>query len=153
MRSRNKTPKVKGVLPVDPLLRLIRRTQTDEDGCWNWMGTVSRDGYGRIRIGSRTDHSTRLVATHRLIYECFSGQIPSNLEIDHLCQNTRCVNPWHLEVVTHKGNMERGKNAQKHIAYMGMNSPRKTFTLGQVVDDIANPVVSPVQIIATNKSN
>ena len=104
---------MKGTQPIDPLLRLIRRTRVDEDGCWNWVGSVSRDGYGRIRIGSKTNGSSRLAATHRLIYECFSGKIPNNREINHLCQNTRCVNPWHLEVVTHKTNMSRGKHAQK----------------------------------------
>jgi hypothetical protein len=30
------------------------------------------------------------------------------MEIDHTCKNTRCINPSHLEVVTHRENLLRG---------------------------------------------
>ena len=35
------------------------------------------------------------------------GPIPDGREIDHLCRNHRCVNPDHLEPVTHLENMRR----------------------------------------------
>ena len=37
----------------------------------------------------------------------FKGPIPKDLVIDHLCHNTRCVNPDHLELVTKTENGKR----------------------------------------------
>ena len=34
--------------------------------------------------------------------------IPQDKEIDHLCRNRKCVNPNHLEIVTHRENCQRG---------------------------------------------
>jgi hypothetical protein len=35
------------------------------------------------------------------------GDVPSGYELDHLCRNTSCVNPSHLEAVTHHENLSR----------------------------------------------
>jgi len=45
---------------------------------------------------------------HRLSYEELVTEIPSGLELDHLCRNPACVNPWHLEPVPHRVNVLRG---------------------------------------------
>ncbi len=38
----------------------------------------------------------------------FKGPIPEGLELDHLCRVRHCVNPDHLEAVTHRENIRRG---------------------------------------------
>ena len=73
------------------------------DGCWQWAGSLVTQGYGVLRDGQRRQYA------HRLSYEHFKGPIPKGLEIDHLCRNRGCVNPDHLEAVTHKVNMLRGE--------------------------------------------
>ncbi len=111
MRGRNQATKVTGRKPIDPILRLMRRTQVDDDGCWRWTGGTFGTGYGQIGIGSRTDNSARQVSVHRVVYEHYFGKIPDNLTIDHLCRNKLCVNPHHLEVVTLKENVLRGEGS------------------------------------------
>jgi HNH endonuclease len=81
-------------------------------GCWIWMGNLSPEGYGRIGINRRKMYA------HRISYECFVGVIPSGLELDHKCRMRCCVNPEHLEPVTHRENGLRGisplaENARK----------------------------------------
>lgn len=69
-------------------------------GCWNWTGSKARHGYGQTFKGKK-------VAAHRAMYEMVHGNIPPGLEIDHLCRNKGCVNPAHLEAVTHTENVRR----------------------------------------------
>jgi hypothetical protein len=78
-----------------------------EDTCWHWQGCPNGAvGYGQISI-----HGRRVMA-HRLSYVMHKGPIPDGLEIDHLCRNPMCVNPAHLEAVTHRENVRRGKMGQ-----------------------------------------
>lgn len=72
-------------------------------GCWEWTAATHGTGpYGAFWDG------TKLVQAHRWAYEFFMGKIPDGLTIDHLCRNTVCVNPGHLEPVTHRENNLRG---------------------------------------------
>ena len=76
--------------------------------CWLWTGSVARrrGGYGQFRLASAG--RKRMVKAHRVAYELLVGPIPEGLEPDHLCRNPRCVNPDHLEPVTHHENVLRG---------------------------------------------
>lgn len=78
-------------------------------GCWVWSGAVSDKGkwvYGIVA------HHGKLHMAHRVMYERKVGVIPVGLELDHLCRNTRCINPSHLEPVTHRENIARSVNFQ-----------------------------------------
>jgi hypothetical protein len=71
------------------------------DGCWLWTASLNNKGYGEFRFQGRTS------LAHRVAYELLIGPIPEGLSLDHLCRNPRCVNPAHLEPVTHQENMRR----------------------------------------------
>lgn len=69
-------------------------------GCWEWM--ASTDGrYGVMRVNKR------LHKAHRVSYDFLVGPVPEGMELDHLCANTLCVRPDHLEPVTHSENLRR----------------------------------------------
>ena len=70
-------------------------------GCYLWYGGADRFGYGRAWDGKK------VVLAHRLAYELTRGPIQDGLELDHLCRIPACVNPDHLEAVTHRVNMTR----------------------------------------------
>lgn len=90
--------------PLPPKERITRNCSVDTRGCWNWH-SVAPDGYGRIGV------SYEKKLAHRVSYEDFVGKIPDGLELDHLCMNTRCVNPAHLEPVTGAENKRRAGSA------------------------------------------
>lgn len=71
--------------------------------CWLWRGYCDPKGYGYY---DRRDGSTR--RAHRIVYELVCGVIPDGLFLDHLCRKPSCVNPAHLEPVTHLENQRRG---------------------------------------------
>lgn len=75
-------------------------------GCWEWQKYIDRNGYARVYDPTRAK-GTRTQWAHRVYYERAKGQIPDRHEIDHVCQNTRCVNPDHLEAVTHAEHVAR----------------------------------------------
>ena len=88
--------------------------------CWylsNDPGKNHGTGYNLLTVSGKRWYA------HRLAYFLFKGEIPNGKEIDHVCHNVdpmcpggsvckhrKCVNPDHLEAVTKKTNILRGKS-------------------------------------------
>lgn len=76
-------------------------------GCWNWQRRLTEKGYASgKRPGIKTQRA------HRAIWIERNGPVPGGMELDHTCKNRRCVNPDHLEPVTHKINMIRSSSVE-----------------------------------------
>lgn len=90
--------------PVESAPDRFWRDVAKGDGCWTWVGST-RKQYGRIQVDGRA------VVAHRFAYELLVGPIPEGKTLDHLCRNTLCVNPDHLEPVTLEENIRRAHPA------------------------------------------
>lgn len=83
---------------------LFAQTRASEQGCWEWVGYRDPDGYGVAKVNGERYRA------HRVFYSVFVGPLEPLLVIDHLCRNTSCVNPRHLEQVTARTNTLRGSS-------------------------------------------
>lgn len=80
---------------------------TDKSGeCWIWTGNKHPSGYGMLTWEGRPRYA------HRLWFEQLHGQVAAGMDIDHMCRNPSCVNPAHLQAVSHKQNGENQTNLQ-----------------------------------------
>lgn len=94
-------------------------------GCWLWRGFVDKCGYGKS-MNSLYPGET---LAHRLSWMHHRGLIPSGCEIEHTCKTRNCVNPEHLEAITHQENVARAvaegaykinhRNARKELCMRG----------------------------------
>lgn len=71
-----------------------------DTGCWVWSGHVAQNGYGKLRDNGKQ------VYAHRFSWSLRHGEIESDIVIDHLCYNTRCVNPDHMRACTSAENTQ-----------------------------------------------
>lgn len=86
---------------LKPLVKLGRAPAD----CWQWLGRVQPNGYGKKQYCGRT------VLAHRWMWLQLFGPIPEGLVINHKCGTRACVNPAHLEVVTQAENCRHGITA------------------------------------------
>lgn len=72
--------------------------------CWRWTASRNQTGYGTFKLGPKT------MTAHVVAYEWMVGPVGDGLDLDHLCRNRACVNPSHLEPVSHRVNVLRGQS-------------------------------------------
>ena len=90
---------------------------------WQWQGSLDKDGYGKC---NPCNHLGEQFAS-RYMYKKHRGPIPKGKEIDHLCNHRDCVNPFTVELVTHKVNCQRRNRRKPHL-----NQQNRKFTDKQV---------------------
>jgi hypothetical protein len=78
--------------------------------CWHWVGATLPKGYGQFGHREFPGDKPKVIYAHRASYELYKGRIPEGYEIDHLCKNTGCCNPDHLEAVTPLENNRRSNS-------------------------------------------
>lgn len=72
------------------------------DECHYFTGELDSDGYGVFRYGSVRMQAHR--AAHLVAHPTVDID---GLDVDHKCNERRCVNPKHLEAVSHQENIRR----------------------------------------------
>lgn len=111
--------------PIERLMKRVVVTPGPLDTpCW----ITSYKGQGKSgRDYPRVPSGRNYVRGHRLTYQHFIGPIPEGLELDHLCRDPKCVNPHHLEAVTHRENTLRGMS--QHAIAVRTNTCAKGHSL------------------------
>lgn len=89
--------------------------------CWQWLGATNNHHYGMVGVNGR------ILAAHRVVFEAYRHPIPSGLSLDHLCGNSDCVNPDHLEPVTHAENRRRSAASVCRVC----GGPRTRYSTGR----------------------
>ena len=111
------------------------RYSVDSNGCWNYLMGLHKNGYGQysIHLGK---HRYKNILAHRYFYEKHKGNVKNGNILDHLCRNRSCVNPDHLEEVTHKVNTQRGLLAK--LDDTAIRNIRLEYSLGAKQKTLSN---------------
>jgi hypothetical protein len=112
-----------------------------EEDCWPWTAGTYPAGYGMFGVKAGVTRRA-----HRLAFEVIVGPIPEGLDLDHLCHtiatdcpggnscpHRRCCNPLHMEPVTRRTNVLRGRGSpalraqQTHCTHGHEFTPENTY--------------------------
>jgi hypothetical protein len=134
----------------------------NERGCQEWIGHVSKKGYGQICFGG---HQGKLTYAHRASWMLRHGGIPDGLCVLHRCDNPRCVNTEHLFLGTKKDNVDDMISKGRQRFNMKLNGkPKLTRSqVEQIRKELADGIagnklavqfgVSPANISQINKGH
>lgn len=104
------------------LLRFFAKIKFVDD-CWVWTAGRTKGEYGKFKLNGKT------IVAHKVLYEFIFGKVREGLQLDHLCRNPPCVNPTHLDPVTSRVNLLRGKTAAAKGAFSTHCKHGHEFTL------------------------
>lgn len=88
--------------------RFYQNFTTVKEGCWEWVGPVSSNGYGHLGVAGKT------LSAHRYAYKLLVGPIPEGMFVLHHCDNRLCVRPDHLFLGTQTDNVADKMKKGRH---------------------------------------
>ena len=88
--------------------RFWSKVYADPSECWLWTGHINAGGYGWFQVRKAKGQSAHIYLYERLVAPHLRSEAGVRMTLDHLCRVRHCVNPRHLERVTHRENVRRG---------------------------------------------
>lgn len=101
-------------------------------GCHLWTAALNTCGYAVVAI----NNNGRVAYAHRVALEIAGRPIPVGMTVDHTCGVRCCVNPAHLDIVTHAENCRRRDAAR----------PRPRRAANQPTPVNEQPLTLPVEV-------
>jgi hypothetical protein len=143
----------------DNVLRFLRfiNDKVGLNDCWEWNGTLTKDGYGSFWLNGKT------LRAHRASWILFEGEIPEGLQVLHKCDNPLCVRTAHLFLgTTQENTADRNKKNRQakgeiqgasklssdEVAYIRKNYRRGN---GSILARTFNVSPSAISCITTGK--
>lgn len=100
-------------LPVHLSFLLWCDIPDDDRDCWDWTGPWGTNN--RPIFPHRESYPFKDFNASRSAFRLFRGEPTLGNHIEHLCNNSYCVNPWHLADSPPKTNYDRLKRTHcKH---------------------------------------
>ena len=101
-----------------------------ENGCWEWVGARS-SRYGSFYFPNYPKaYSKGMVSAHKSSLFLYNGIVPeAGEEVLHSCDNGFCVNPEHLSVGSHTGNMRDMINKGRLITHKKVVSDEDAYVV------------------------
>lgn len=95
-------------MKIQTMESLFNKTRKTKKGCWNFLGAISKHGYGKVGFKGKVWQA------HRLSYHFVNNGIPDGMMVCHKCDNRKCINPSHLFIGTAKDNAEDRDKKGRH---------------------------------------
>ena len=109
--------------------RLVKRP----GGCWEWPGSKTNTGFGRVKVGStRNGGQSRAELVHRVVFAAVRGVDLGRAHVMHTCDNPACANPAHLRLGDAKANAEDRERKGRGNPPKGEGNGRAILTRPQV---------------------
>ena len=100
--DRRKLGEFRGTNQLPLMTRLeIQSVENPVTGCRVMTKVPTTSGYAQIR------YNGKLYLAHVIVYKASGRPLEPGQEVDHLCNNRLCINPQHLEAVSHAENTRR----------------------------------------------
>lgn len=91
-------------------------------GCWLWLGSVNKQGYGNFW------HAGKCWKAHRFSFTAYVGPIPDGMDLLHRCDVPSCVNPAHLTPGTALDNVRDMWAKRRGHPSLGQSNGRAKLT-------------------------
>lgn len=112
---------------LDPLL--AKKAVVTERGCWEYGGSRSRFGYGKLERAKKSHKA------HRYSWLLFFGD-PGEMKVCHTCDNPPCFNPNHMFLGSHVDNMRdmvrKGRHGMSSLTNDQVDEIRQRVAQGEV---------------------
>lgn len=118
-QCRVKPKKERKTRPIEDVLGNHAKT---DNGCWNWLGVKSSDGYGLAC------YKGAVIRAHRLSYLNYVGITESEKLVLHKCDNRLCMNPEHLYFGSNQDNTNDMKDRNRFSRRNGASNAQSKIT-------------------------